>query len=417
MRAHSLSRRRFLQQQSALLSFGLGACQNWLQADETKGDALVASVAREILINGTETGQSWFHPRCCMVPHGAGSRVFMTLQTITGSDYYQAVHSMTSDDKGHSWTAPTLVPGLGRVERDGGVEEGVCDVVPQWHAPTRSVLAMGHNVYYRGGRLTQPSAERWPTYSVLNEEGTWATQRARLQWDDSRASAMYSCGCGQREVLPNGDLLIPLSYGPKGRAYRDVSTLRCGFDGKTITPHQLGAELRVAKGRGLLEPSVARFRDRYLLTIRAEDGHGYVAVSNDGLDWREMKPWAWEDGSALEMSTTQQHWLMHSEAPYLVYTRKTPENARLMRWRAPLFMARVDPDRLCLIRETEQMVLPIVGDPTGNPKKVPLMGNFHTVAVSPQESWITVGEETVISGGKGNLLVARVHWSRPNEFV
>ena len=40
------------------------------------------------------------------------------------------------------------------------------------------------------------------------------------------------------------------------------------------------------------------------MTIRAEDGHGYVSVSDDGLTWAEPTAWKWDDGGDVAMSTT-----------------------------------------------------------------------------------------------------------------
>ena len=80
--------------------------------------------------------------------------------------------------------------------------------------------------------------------------------------------------------------------------------------------------------------------------------------------------------SRSTMSTTQQHWLTHSEALFLVYTRKDPTNANVTRWRAPLWVAQVDPKTLRLIRATERVVLPLVGDGVNNADHVPMMGNF-----------------------------------------
>ena len=82
-----------------------------------------------------------------------------------------------------------------------------------------------------------------------------------------------------------------------------------------------------------------------------------------------------------------------------------------MRWRAPLYLARVDTKRLCLIRATERIVLPLIGDGVDNARHVARMGNFHTVAVTPQESWVTVGETLPNDGWKGNTLLARIKWA------
>jgi hypothetical protein len=160
-----------------------------------------------------------------------------------------------------------------------------------------------------------------------------------------------------------------------------------------------------------------RYRGKFYATLRAEDSRGYVAASDDGLDFAEKQPWCWDDGTPLEMSTTQQHWLPHSEALHLVYTRKDASNAKVIRWRAPLFMAQVDLKTLRLIRETERIVLPLTGDGVNAADEVPLMGNFQTLNVSANESWVTDGEMLPKHGFKGNLVQGKIRWSRPNGLV
>jgi hypothetical protein len=195
-----------------------------------------------------------------------------------------------------------------------------------------------------------------------------------------------------------------------------VAGVRAAFDGKTLQIREVGPPLHNRKGRGLLEPSVTRFGDKFWITIRAEDGRGYVSTSKDGLNWDKKTAWAWEDGTPLTMSTTQQHWLTHSDGLYLVYTRKDASNMKVIRWRSPLWVARVDVARRCLIKTTEQVVLPLVGDGVNEPNKVALMGNFHVVNVSPQESWVTVGEWMPRNGYKGDVLLSRIRWSVPNRL-
>ena len=102
----------------------------------------------------------------------------------------------------------------------------------------------------------------------------------------------------------------------------DGCCVRCTFDGNELKIAQVGPALENRVGRGLLEPSVARFGERFYMTIRAEDGRGYVAQSDDGVRYRRMTAWAWDDGTPIGMSTTQQHWLSHSDGLFLVYTRK-----------------------------------------------------------------------------------------------
>jgi hypothetical protein len=77
-------------------------------------------------------------------------------------------------------------------------------------------------------------------------------------------------------------------------------------------------------------------------------------------------------------------------------------------------MAEVDRDRLCLIRESEREVFPLIGDGVHDPAHVARMGNFMPVNATVDESWVTVGETLPEDGWKGDTLLARIRWTRPN---
>lgn len=414
----SFTRRDWISTSASLAGLSLtGAGRD--AAAALAGDDLIASIETETVRrnrDGSE-GTTWFHPRACLVPGPGGKpRAFLCLQSIGGSDYFGPVHWMQSDDLGKAWTEPAPVAPLGRVPVPGheGLEAGVCDVVPQFHGPSGSTLCMGHVVFYRGPRFSKKDQlPRYPVYAVRRADGSWS-ERKVLEWDDPRGAFIYSNNCGQRVVLPDGDILLAFTYGPKSES-RMVSGVRCSFDGEDLRIREVGPELRNPAGRGLLEPSVTRFRDRFYITIRAEDDRGYASVSDDGLHYEPQKPWTWDDGEPLTMSTTQQHWLTHSDGLHLVYTRKDDTNANVIRWRSPLWIARVDPETLTLVRSSERVVHGLVGDGVDDPDHVPLMGNFHTTNVSPDESWVTVGEWLPRAGAKGNLLLARIRWNRPNR--
>lgn len=75
-----------------------------------------------------------------------------------------------------------------------------------------------------------------------------------------------------------------------------------------------------------------------------------------------------------------------------------------MRHRAPLFIAQVDPERLHVVRSTEQVLLPERGA---------TMGNFGAAPITPDESWVTVAEgiwsdDARRRGAEGAVLLARV---------
>lgn len=370
----------------------------------------VRSIGRSVLFHGREGAVTWFHPRACAVPGGESPLAVMTCQNISGSDVYGQVHCTVSRDLGKTWTAPEPIGAFARRPFGDGLEMGVCDVVPEYHPHTNTVLAIGHNVYYRDNVLARPSEQRYPVYSVRRADGSWSGGR-KLEWNDPRASAMHTCGCAQRYTSPDGELIIPVSFGPLGRRDRAVTTLRCSFDGELVEVREHGNELRLEVDRGLLEPSIVRFGDWFYLTIRAEDGHGYLTRSRDGLRWEAIRPWSWEDGEPLTLSTTQQHWLPGPDCLYLVYTRKAEANVNVFRWRSPLYCARFEPAKMALIRVTERVVFPLIGDGIGGADHVARMGNFHTNPVTGGESWVTVGETLPNGGWRGDTLLARVRWA------
>lgn len=410
-----LDRRRFLGAGVGLVS--AMAAGGFTRSRASEDEGLIAGIERELIFPGREGKETtWFHPRPCVIPGKGGAEALMTLQDITGSDVFGHVHWTISKDQGRTWSAPEPIPGLGRDELGDNWQVGVCDVVPQFHPQSGTVLAVGHNVYYKNGVLANPQRARWPVYLVRSADGTWSKPQ-KLEWDDPRGSAIYTCGCSERLVLDDGDVLMPLSYGPEGRVDRMVTSARCSFDGQELKIRAVGSELVNKAGRGLLEPSLAFLDGRYYMTIRAEDERGYVSTSEDGLNWEPQRAWTWDDGEPLVMSTTQQHWLTHSDGLFLVYTRKAEKNVNVFRWRAPLYIAQVDRDSLRLIRSTEQIVLPLVGDGVNNAKHVARMGNFHTVNASPGESWVTVGETLPDDGWRGDTLMGRIRWSRPNREV
>ena len=251
------------------------------------GRAMIASISQDIVSNGRRGEPLWFHPRACRLP---GGEVFMTGQGISGSDYFHPVHWMVSSDIGRTWSSPEAVPGFGWVDGEDGVSEGVCDVVPEYHPPSGKVLAVGHNVYYKDGRLMQPQRPRWPVYGVWDPAtGEWSGKR-KLEWDQPGATSIYTCGCAQRHTYEGGDILIPMRWAGGDRIDGRVCSVRATFDGEVLTPAESGPSLEMAVKRGLLEPTVARFGDRYYMTIRAEDGRGYVVSSVDSMNWSELTP-------------------------------------------------------------------------------------------------------------------------------
>ena len=362
----------------------------------------------------------WCHPRAGIVP-GAGQngnpRVVMTMNNLdlAGSDVFYGMFELYTDNLSGGWTKPeelkTLAP---RYEIIEGVKRpvAVSDFWPKWHANSKTLLGTGHTVAYTPDwRVTNPRP-RDTSYSVYDiRTGRWSEWH-KLIMPDSDNFYNAGAGCVQRYDLDDGIILLPISFRPKGKNSR-VTVCQCSFDGLELNYLEHGSELELNDdSRGLGEPSLTRFNDKYFLTIR-NDNKGFVASSNDGLHFDHYTPWTFDDGSELGSYNTQQHWVTHSDALFLVYTRRGADNDHVFRHRAPLFMAQVDPDRLCVIRETEQILVPERGA---------RLGNFGVTDISPSETWVTVAEwmqphGVEKYGSDGSVFVAKIAWNKPNRIV
>jgi len=142
------------------------------------------------------------------------------------------------------------------------------------------------------------------------------------------------------------------------------------------------------------------------------DRAAYIAVGSDGLHFSEPRKWTFDDGADLGSYNTQAHWVTHPEGLFLVYTRRGANNDNVIRHRAPLFIARIDPERLVAIRATERELVP---------NKGAQLGNFAVVDVNEHETWVTTSEgmsprDTSKSGANGRVYAARILWETPNQL-
>lgn len=336
----------------------------------------------------------------------------MTLQKLdlSGSDIFFGVHSTHTKDP-HNWPEPVLQPGFDRVQEEHGIESVPCDFHPQWHWASQTLIGVGHNARYLGDHLAPDPRRRQVVYGVYDQSKHSWGQHQTLQLPDEER--WYGVGAGSAQIteLPDGDVLIPVYHREKqqNKAYHS-RLLRCSFDGQTLTFKEAGSGVMIPVDRGLCEPSVTTFQGKHYVTLR-NDQSGYVSTSGDDLQLSEPHEWCWEDGTPIGNYNTQQHWVTHSDALFLTYTRKGANNDRVFRHRAPIFIAQVDTERLCLIRSTEQAIIPERGA---------RCGNFGVTAVSPNESWLTVAEWMQPRGcekyGSDNSIwVVRIRWDTPNR--
>jgi len=354
------------------------------------------TVCLQTVRSGYDRKTCWVHTRAGMIPGllgGAGDpfSVVMTMHALrlTGQDVYYPIHDMRSDDGGKTWSEPIEQrAGFARRPQPGGIEEGASDFWPTWHEQTGVLLGTGHSIRYTGDELQPHPRPKDTVYSVYDpENGRWAPFR-KLETPDDKLFFMDGAGSTQRVDLENGEILLPtysaLPETATGQFIaQDISfVMRCKFDGKTLTYLEHGNTLTIPSGRGFAEPALVRFAGRFLMTLRNDD-RNYVTTGEDGLHFDDPHPLKFDDGSELGSYNTQTHWLTLADRLYLVYTRSGANNDHVFRHRAPLFIGQFDLARLCVIRNTERILVPERGA---------RLGNFGITKISDIESRVTVTE-------------------------
>jgi hypothetical protein len=380
----AIDRRRFIKASAAGAA---AAATGWCQMAQAAGDHVDFELGLDAVRSGFDGETCWVHARAGAIPGGGREgmpAVVLTMQKLllSGSDIFYGLHEMRTDDLGATWSGPKPLPVFDRWQEDDGVEACVCDFTPKWHAATARLLGTGHVARYKNNELLHVRPNQ-PSYAVLDPAtGEWG-EPAMVALPDRPEFVTAGSGSGQRWDEPDGTVLLPIYFRPDpGTAMYQATVARCTFDGQTLTYLEHGDELSAPDPRGMCEPSLTFFEGRYFLTLR-NDVRGYVTRGDDGLHFAPPQPWRFDDGEELGNYNTQQHWVTHAGGLLLAYTRRGANNDHVFRHRAPLFIAAVDPDRLCVIRATERVLAPERGA---------RLGNFAVCEVSKTETWVTVTE-------------------------
>jgi len=374
-------------------------------------DPVSYRVQLDVIHDGYDGKFCWFHPRAGAIP-GESPAVVLTMQRwrLAASDVFYPVASETTRDLGKTWsTIVEHTATLGRHKLPDGHEEGICDFTPKWHAKTRTLLGTGHTVYYdEQDKLVKvrPRATVWSIYDPA--KNAWR-QWTKLAMPDEPRFNCSGAGSTQRVDLDDGTILLPIYSKEMNEPKYFTTVVRCAFDGSELKYLGHGSELTVPSVRGLYEPSLATFGGRFFLTMR-NDNAAYVSVSGDGQQFSEPKKWTFDDGADLGSYNTQAHWVTHSGGLFLTYTRRGANNDNVVRHRAPLFLAQIDPERLVVLRKTEREIVP---------NKGAQLGNFAVVDVSERETWVRTSEGMAPAGAEkfganGRVYAARIQWDKPN---
>ena len=335
---------------------------------------------RDILLEGFDGKMCRISPKAFCTPDGR-LHIDYTMLLLTGSDVFHDRYVISSNDGGKSFSAPQLFNGLPETNENG--VRRVYALNAFYHEKTHANYALG--------RMTSYADDKGPILAGKD------TMRALTGSFDAKTMRFTSCsvmippGMEDMDNLTfmepleeeDGTVLIPAYGRPGSRKQHEVIVFRFAVeDGQLHFIERSVSIERPDLNRGLCEPRLAKLRGSYYLTIRSDEV-GWFAKSTDGIHFTVPMEWRWDDGEMLTSRNTQQAWLQHPDGLFLVYTRETPHNKHIFRRRAPLFMARFDEDRDCLVKDTEVIVVPELGA---------RLGNFTVTTVKDNEAWICVCE-------------------------
>jgi len=320
------------------------------------------------------------HARSAVCPNG---RAIITTQPLLlkGSDVFFGMHNIISDDAGKSWGPIVPSKTITRRQWGDGFQQVMCDATPFYHKASKSLLLLGHDAIYKDNKVL-PNRPRHILWSVFDDESQDWNPFRTIEMPE--ANGMYfSAGNGSGQTIEEADgtLLIPF-YFTKESGLMCSSVMRCSFENREMNVLEIGNALQSPIPRGLYEPSIVKYGSSYFLALR-NDQFGCVAKSTDGLNFSPAVHLVFEDGKEIGNYNTQQHWLTCDGRLFLAYTRRGANNDHVFRHRAPIFIAEFDPERMCLLSETEQIAVPERGA---------RLGNFGCVSFQDGTAWVIASE-------------------------
>ena len=350
----------------------------------------------EVVLRGRQNNQCWFSPALAVVPAGGPDRqpeVFIGVSQLVGNDM-GTPHWVRTSDLGAHWTPPMESQNLLGVPReDHFFEKPHVNLFYHRHAGRLLGLGSTHfsrdegtHTSFKMAKIDSARECRLPNRMIMTE---WEFARNDFVpwWTVSLPEelARWHRVIWPRAQFefPDGSVLAPFYLRETAAdPFTAVAVMHADITDDGFVCREIGNLLRVDTERGLAEPSVVQFGDRFFLTIRHNE-RAFIATSDDGLHYGEPAPWLFDDGTELGNFNTQQHWLAHDDSLFLLYNRRSELNNGVFRCRAPLYIARVDPENLCVIRESEQIVFP---------EKGARMGNFDVANVTENQAWVVTGE-------------------------
>ncbi|MCU6709828.1 hypothetical protein M6D81_14125 [Paenibacillus sp. J5C_2022] len=356
-----------------------------------------------------DSGESywWTHMRCAAIPSEPNPQILCTVskdprENPNLSDVFYDIAYATSIDLGETWTPLSVIPQYQWKTLPDGYDGMLIDPVPVYHEESGKIILFGMAQSYEISSTSVHKKHNYPAYAVYDPStDEWSGDWQIFDWPGTYGHT----GSVYPHVLEDGsgDILWPVNPLDGSGSIR---VMRVSFDGTTLDYQSQSAAIVNTGGNGNrsgIEPSITAFDNSYFIAMR-DDSQNRLAASADGITWQPAVPLQWEDGTSVAGSmNTQMHWIARPDKLYLVYTRQDVSNADIFRYRAPLWMAEVNPDTLRLKKETERVVMGITSDRAQ-------LGNFGVTDISPQLSIVTSNEWNSLAPNRA--IVSRIWWEQ-----
>jgi hypothetical protein len=301
---------------------------------------------------------------------------------------------MVSEDNGRNWAPYTPKPDFSAGLPYGYRREAVtsvCDartkrLVTLFNSldtpgldPNAIEPPVAQQTYYLRYRVSEDGGRTWRFDEPISQTGHFdAKHPLEGVWVGTNAIYLGDAGCIPL-VTRKGQVLVPAQmtvvgvegklHNPSGgHTYTEVLVLIGTWTREGKLKWQLSQRVAGDPGRstrGMIEPTLAQFRDgRILMVMRGSNGgkadpryqlpsHKWFSISSDqGKGWSKPEPWTYEDGTAFFSPSSMSALFQHSSGRVFWVGNLCVTNCHgnLPRW--PLVMGEVEAKSLHLLRQS-----------------------------------------------------------------